>query len=355
MIMLKTPKTTMTATTLGVSAGPVNATRPRHEDVDFQAKAGDQPSLPADLVETQRTSSTEPKKSVQDRQLSVKNSVASDIQPIKNRPQDKPREPIAKEALERINAVDHCEVLLRRSEVANIPEIFIDSNLDGGLVPKAGRAVVRGLNTNRAAIAAGQLPRNPSSFGRVFIYIPWEKKLEALSELSALQVHIPSMMLLGGVVGISDLAEKPNPRRKYVHAAAARLDLVFRFGLLGCNKNVELADKMLNLMPEKTRPSAYSFAMQDSVRFGSTAMIEYCLKFGGRPISPDDGKSDYRADSPIEIAFDKGTKFIQDLMLKTLNGAKDVEELKSLFFDEERWDPAPQEIVEYVSRFQTKL
>lgn len=255
---------------------------------------------------------------------------------------------VGQEALGRIRSSAHCKEKLELATSRGLPEIFIDSKENMRREANYGRDIVNECNSNRSLIENGQEAQGPTSWGRAFIFLPWLKRVEVLSDFSSILNHVPSLSLISDIVSIGDMAEEECLSRVDVYAAPARLDLLFRFGLLGCRKNEQVADKIKSVIPPNRQKNAYSFALQNAADFDNLAMVKYCHANNASAISPNEDLYDYRGDSPIEIAFQSGSKEIRDFMLQMIDKKKDLPELKTLFLDEDRWKNPPEVIMKLI-------
>ena len=258
---------------------------------------------------------------------------------------------ILREAFIRIQSSDRCKAFFNHAVSRKFPEIFIDSKENGKRIANLGRDIINGLNRDRSLISSGQQPQGPTSWGRTFVYVPLVNQVKALNEFTVIQKHSPSMGLLSGIVAMGDVGQENRLKYVCIHSTPARLDLMFRFGLLGCEKNDVQAQNLHDMIPEESKSDAYSFALQNAVEFGSIPMIEYCLKNQARPISPDEGLSDYREESPIEIALEEGNRKIKTLLMSHIDRDKDIEEIRTLFLDQNRWGSPPKEILELIAQY----
>lgn len=257
---------------------------------------------------------------------------------------------IAREAMERIRSTKLCSDAFDSAKRRNVPEVFVDTKEKGKRSITLGIDVVSDRIAERSLADFGHLPRPLSSWGRTFLVLPWLDKIEVLDQFSSILANNGSIHFFNKVALIGDFDPKSIPSDIEVYSAPARLDLMFRFGVLKCKQNSEIAQQMKALIPTDKMQDAYSFALQSAVYFNHTSMIRYCFDNGASPLSPEERYVDYRDFSPVEIAFVAGTPETQNLVISQINKDRDFSDLKQLFFDPHRWQTIPKKISELIKK-----
>ncbi len=254
---------------------------------------------------------------------------------------------LADETIERIRKSPDCNKALEDAKSHNFPEIFIDIKDQGKRIITVGRDVISEFQRDDSLMAMGQAPEGPLARGRVYIALPWLNRLEILDEFAQIKKSESSMALLSHICDVGLVAEKETLGDSDAYASLARLDLVFRFGLLGCERDISVANFIKDRVPLDKRGQAYSLALQDAAGHNHVGMMQYCFMNDASPFSPPNDDHDYRDWSPIEIAFLVGSNEAKEIMVQNLEIKRDLSEIKELFLDVERWPELPKEIAKF--------